>query len=370
VVTAVGSGSAVVTISDPVRNTFNVVVSVSARSHLRRNGTLTAPAQWTQFKANVPHPAGLLGIVPGPDGALWYTDSQDDLLVRMTTAGVTTPFKLSATISGQTHNFSPGFMTVGTDGRFYLGGCVLTNNTCVRGYIGAATTAGKLSVYKTPSGDDPRFTNLPALGPDGNVWFTESSHIAKVAPSGTITEFTYPNGKAQGYGYPGAVTGPDRNVWFDLPPNSVSKIAPSTGTITTYQVADQYGCTYFLNGIATAIDGKLYVGCGGGSGSGTSAGGVVQVTTTGAFTYFAGGWGPSYGAIEGPDGQAWLFGNYIPVLEEFGSGVIQQFSGRLGATTTYIPPAFSPSFSAIATGPDGNIWGLDRAGFVDVLKLH
>ena len=53
-----------------------------------------------------------------------------------------------------------------------------------------------------------------ALGPDGNLWFTEYQGFAigRLTTSGTLTEF---NLGQQGYGYPDdIVAGPDGNLWF------------------------------------------------------------------------------------------------------------------------------------------------------------
>src|SRR5258708_3497920 len=50
-------------------------------------------------------------------------------------------------------------------------------------------------------------------GPDGNLWFTESSanQIGRVAPDGTIAEFPLPT---KGGSPQGITLGPDGNLWF------------------------------------------------------------------------------------------------------------------------------------------------------------
>jgi streptogramin lyase len=363
VVTAVGAGSAIVSVSDTVHNTFNVAVTVSARARTPRHGAqdIHTTTQWIQFKANVPHPMKLRGIVTGPDGVLWYTDSQDSLLVRMTTTGATTSYKLSVVIAGKVHNFSPGLLAVGADGRFYLGGCLLANNQCQRGYFGAATTTGAFTVYKTPSGDYAGYTNRPGLGPDGNVWIPESSHLVKVTPSGALTEYAYPRG-VSGVTGAGVAVGVDKNVWFNLPPYQVGKIVPTTGAITAYKLP--YASCFDSGDIAAASDGSLYLGC-----ETDVSGGLYKVTTRGVGTFFSNGWGPSFGAITGPDGRAWFFANHDN-NDEVGDAVVQRFSAGAAETTTYVSPISGPYFSAIAVGPDGNIWALDQTGFVDVLVLH
>jgi virginiamycin B lyase len=55
--------------------------------------------------------------------------------------------------------------------------------------------------------------NAIALGPDGNLWFTESNanQIGRVTATGAFTEFAVPTANAS----PQSITaGPDGNVWF------------------------------------------------------------------------------------------------------------------------------------------------------------
>ena len=68
----------------------------------------------------------------------------------------------------------------------------------------AWAAAGTVTEFNVPGG----VFGITA-GPDGNLWFTGSSAIGRITPSGTITLFPVP-GSA-----PGAITaGPDGNLWF------------------------------------------------------------------------------------------------------------------------------------------------------------
>src|SRR6185312_10927689 len=66
-------------------------------------------------------------------------------------------------------------------------------------------------------------------GPDGNLWFTEiaANQIARIRPSGAVTEFSLPNADSDPSGI---AAGPDGNLWFTEPGiTSIGKIAPLTG---------------------------------------------------------------------------------------------------------------------------------------------
>src|SRR5260370_39577957 len=65
------------------------------------------------------------------------------------------------------------------------------------------------------------------LGPDGKVWFTESSgnNIGRITTSEIITEFPIPTSGSLPHGI---TAGSDRNVWFtELDGNDIGRITTS-----------------------------------------------------------------------------------------------------------------------------------------------
>ena len=78
-------------------------------------------------------------------------------------------------------------------------------------------------------------TNV-VTGPDGNLWVAEgyAALVAKITPSGTVTEYPTASG-----GAPMALTvGGDGNIWFaDAANSAIGKITTS-GTVTTYTLPD------------------------------------------------------------------------------------------------------------------------------------
>jgi virginiamycin B lyase len=83
----------------------------------------------------------------------------------------------------------PYSITTGPDGNVWF----TENNTNV---IAKITTAGAITQYSLPNGSSrPVFiTN----GPDGNLWFTDrgTGNIGRITTSGTVTEFPPPTTNA------------------------------------------------------------------------------------------------------------------------------------------------------------------------------
>jgi hypothetical protein len=59
-----------------------------------------------------------------------------------------------------------------------------------------------------------------ASGPDGAVWVTELSQIARVRTGGAVTQFGLPSNGSSTHRLSGIASGPDGNLWFaDTPPD-------------------------------------------------------------------------------------------------------------------------------------------------------
>jgi virginiamycin B lyase len=297
--------------------------------------------RWVQFKTRTL--GGSYAAMATLDGQVWFLDESGNGLVRIDETGSTREFRLTG--SGG----SPVSMTVGADGKLYVGAA--SANVLV------VTTAGKIDVVPIPSGDTTSLDGM-ALGPDGNVWFAEFDHIAKITPSEKITEFPYPAGDSPNQ-YGGVTAGSDGNVWFAASSaNAIGRIVPSTGKITIFPIGP--GCV--PASLVTANDKNVWFFCL------TSSPLLGRIDPRGTIaTYAIGGTfnsneGEQF-CTRGPDGEPWCASGNDDTLFRVNTGT--------HTVTTYTPPVPSGSRpNAVVAGPDGNLWVDTVAGAViDVLAV-
>lgn len=296
--------------------------------------------QWVRF---TPPTAGALysAIVPGPDGNLWFLDETGGGLVKMTLTGSVHEFSLSSVLTG-----SAVSMSVGSDHDFYIGD---ESSNVIR-----VTQTGNAQAFPIPSGDATSIDGM-ALGPDGNVWFTEFNHIAKITPSGHITEFAYPSGFTTNQ-YGGVTAGSDGNVWFaQSSSNAIGRIAPSTGKIKMFVIPVQ--CTPAP--VVLAKNGNVWFACLANApllGDITPAGKISTYPIGGAFSSNE----TEQFCAPGPDGEPWCAsGN---------DGNVFRVNTTSHTVTTFTPPLGAGARpDALATGSDGNVWVDSVGGEIDVL---
>ena len=228
-----------------------------------------------------------------------------------------------------------------------------------------------------------------AAGPDGNLWFTESSgnKIGRITPLGAIDEFAVPTSGSRPWGI---TAGPDGNLWFteNLEQGAFGgKIGRITtvGVITEFDIPTAGSCP---QGIAAGPDGNLWF-------VEICTYKVGRITTDGVVTEFP---TPSTRAASGPewitagsDGNLWYTGganNKIGRVTP--AGAITEFTSRrplvihsasrpaptaifgsrntttakMGRITTDgVVTEFLNSLAmpyGIAAGSDGNLWFTER----------
>jgi virginiamycin B lyase len=129
-------------------------------------------------EVSLPSVAAPVEITTGADGNLWISMFPDQVM-RLTLAGVGTPFDISVPDAGP---LWPSVLHAGPDGNVWLASANLPVITRI-------TPAGVVTHYSV-SGRSFAVT----VGPDGAVWFTMSKKLGRItfSPDPVITEFDVP----------------------------------------------------------------------------------------------------------------------------------------------------------------------------------
>jgi virginiamycin B lyase len=267
------------------------------------------------------------GITTGPDGALWFTES--NYIGRITTAGAVTEYAQP----------NAAAITAGSDGALWF--------TAFANYIGRITTAGAITSYQLPKATVISGGNITS-GPDGALWFTQSgaNYIGRLSTAGALTQYAVPT-PDPGNGGPGGITsGSDGALWFtETGAGKIGRIT-TAGAITEYQVPTPGGYPY---GITAGPDGALWF-------TEANSNKIGRITTAGVITEYSGltanSDGPR-GITAGSDGALWF--------TEYGAGKIGRIT-TLGAVTEYTIPTVNSIPFGITSGPDGAVWFTEASG--------
>ena len=106
----------------------------------------------------------LSGTTPGPDGNLWFTEMDANLIGKITPSGTITVYQGSTTSS----NPGPYRITAGTDGNLWF-----TERNV--GRIARMTLDGGITEYSEGISPSLVFAGDITSGPDGNIWFTDDN---------------------------------------------------------------------------------------------------------------------------------------------------------------------------------------------------
>lgn len=130
-------------------------------------------------------------IVPGPDGAVWFTNPGNATIGRITTAGEISEYS----IPGPWDKTADYGITVGPEGVFWI--------TEQNGAVGRLTVTGEVTqfVIPNPPPNAPRsYLSEPSpreiiTGREGVMWFTDPGKyaIGRITPAGEISEYEVPS---------------------------------------------------------------------------------------------------------------------------------------------------------------------------------
>jgi virginiamycin B lyase len=275
------------------------------------------------------------GIVTGPDGALWFTDSGlSGSIGRMTTAGVLTTYTDSSINA-------PEEITVGQDGALWY-----TNFN--GGSIGRITTAGAVSSYGIPGLLHPYEITADS---DGALWFTYQDGIGRITTAGVVTNLIVVPGIDI---FGGLTTTSDGSLWF-LDGNSVDQMDLSGVVTNSYPIPSVPGN---LEDVTTGSDGALWLTI-----RGEQHGGFIdRISTAGVISHYSPGRDEDpFSISSGPDDALWF------IADSTKTGVWS--IGRLttaGVLTSYEGPGLNDPSPAvdlpqlITAGPDRAMWFTDQ----------
>ncbi|HEX3977771.1 MAG TPA: hypothetical protein VHW96_16000 [Solirubrobacteraceae bacterium] len=284
------------------------------------------------------------GIVPGPDGNLWFAEFLANHIAEVSpSTGAITEFTPPTASSG------PTGVAVGPDGNIWF-------TEFAAGKIGELNpVTHTISDFPIPTpGSAP--VSIVA-GPNGQMWFTESADPGKIGEinptTHLITEFPLTTSLTPF----GIAVGPDGNIWFTekdvhgLTVGTMSKIGkvnPSTGTITEFAITNSSE----PNSIQAGPDGSLWVTL--------SAQSVSQIalvnTATGTLTPFMTPTPNSSPTViaPGPDGNMWF-------TEAADPGRVAEINPVTHGITEFPTASANSGPVGIAAGADGNLWFTEGA---------
>jgi streptogramin lyase len=144
------------------------------------------------------------GIAAGPDGNIWFTKFNADRIGRITPAGILTEFSLPP-------ESGPRQIVAGPDDNMWFDQDGANHQY---GAIARITPSGKVTVFSLNESYVVHSARAMVGGPDGNVCFGDASEnidLDRITPTGEITKFPFLSGFNSAEGL---AVGPDGNLWF------------------------------------------------------------------------------------------------------------------------------------------------------------
>ncbi len=307
---------------------------------LETNGIarITPAGAVTEFSAGLNPEANVCSIAAGPDGNVWFGDCGTTKAVgRITPAGAITEFE----VAGE-GVYQPGSIALGSDGRLWFPAGKAADER-----IGAITTAGVVTYYKTPTSPSAfRLTSLTA-GPDGNIWGTETNgqneeQTVTITASGGTYKLGF-EGQETGWTGEGTLTGESGsgNVTRATGGKGTWASGSTTVTIATAPTSGSFAVNQLITGTGLQ-SGTAITAC---STTCNEVGSTLTIskTTTSAKT----GQALTAGGVEGVSGGPFVVGHTI---EGTGISTNATISAINGSTLTLsaVPTAAGEGVSLTA----------------------
>lgn len=294
---------------------------------------------------------GFGGATEAPDGrSAWFSAS--NAVVQLGVHGVVRVIPVP---------YEPSALAFGGDGRLYTTICCTLSG--LYAIMAVTPASGSIALYVPPSGD-PMNPGV-ALGSDGNVWFTELTHVAKVEPSGTIVEYPItlpPNTDSNNVA--GIIAGPDGKIWFPIIDASLGNLAgyfaridPITGKM------DETYAPCFNYPFVLGADHKVYAACRRFQSKRVD---IISITAAGLEQIYPDPYGVAVGAQEfaaTADGLIWA----ITFTTARDPNELSTLDPKTGKIVKYQTPQAVGPLSDLTLGPGATPWALSETDVVGIV---
>jgi virginiamycin B lyase len=288
--------------------------------------------------------ANLNAVVPGANRVMWFdVNGLAQAIGKLTPDGTITTF--APGMNGLNPGAVPGEMTTGPDGTVWF-----TDSSTAQPAIGRITSDGVIKEFPYPNA----MPNLEAITPgnDGNVWITDRGQtpaIVKVTRAGTITPFLI--GAAPNTMPDKLTPGPDTKMWFtdEGSPAAIGSV-PENGPAAEPTTEGNHGMQTGSrpDSIIAGSDGRLWFAD---QYSTSPKLGAVTPATAAVTEYPLGG--VPQGIALGIDGNVW-------VTQRQPDAVVRvRPDGTSVPFTDGLPATADLTEQDILGGPDGNLWFVD-----------
>ena len=311
-------------------------------------------------------------VTVGPDGNLWYTDEVSGVFKFSPKTLEALACSASSPAVGcevSANAVAPTDIVAGPDGALWFtqsaGGNPRDGRTYFQAGIGRITTTGSYTSYPVPaSASSVPGLDAITLGPNGNLWFTETAvnRIGEITPKAvdpTIHEFALPAADRLAAGVGSSITsadtiaaGPGNDIWFTEQGSNAIGVMSTSGTLLSKFTVPNSNLNPTPQGITEGPDQTMWF-------TENATNEVASITAQGKITAYAlpgAASGPA-SIVYGPDGSLWFTDNT-------GVGNIDPSTGKV---TLYRAHTASSGPVGITVGPDcTSIWftesSADRLG--------
>ncbi len=185
------------------------------------------------------------GITTGPDGNLWFAEYGAGKIGRITTAGAISEFVVPSGQDAATFVSDPFGIVAGADGNLWFADQGTDQ-------LGQVTVGGVITELAMPAPAEPLATLAP--GPDGNLWLAPDvgQVIIRASTQGVGTPLTIPGPASHVLGI---AAGPDGNLWFtEGDANQIAQVTPA-GVFAEFTIPTPASSPY---AITSGPDGNVW----------------------------------------------------------------------------------------------------------------